>query len=410
MVRMWVDRTHFRPVPGRCPQAPAGRHRRAQPAVRPRVRVVAAGQFDRRGRVLRDAASAASSWRPPGPTSSAASARLGVVGNVLTHRRVPRPRLRHGRHGRRHGGAPADLRPGRPQRPLGQSAGAQGLPAPRLPGALPVRGAPHPPARPAVGRPAIGASPLLPPQGDRLTMTATSTDPRAGVTAAHDVTDLGPGGRRRPAHRMGRARDAGPPAHPRAVRARAAARRPADRGLPPRHDRDRQPDAHAQGRRRRRSCSRASNPLSTKDDVAAALVAEYGIATYARRGEDRDTVLRAISTRSPTRTRRSRWTTAATSSRCSTAERPDQVTEVLAGTEETTTGRHPAQGDGRRRRARASRSWRSTRPRPSTSSTTATAPASRRSTASCGRPTSSSPDATWSSPATAGSAAASRRG
>ena len=33
----------------------------------------------------------------------------------------------------------------------------------------------------------------------------------------------------------------------------------------------------------------ASNPLSTKDDVAAALVAEYGIAVHARRGEDRDT-------------------------------------------------------------------------------------------------------------------------
>src|SRR5687768_3271514 len=33
----------------------------------------------------------------------------------------------------------------------------------------------------------------------------------------------------------------------------------------------------------------ASNPLSTKDDVAAALVAEFGIATFARRGEDRDT-------------------------------------------------------------------------------------------------------------------------
>src|ERR1700675_1034789 len=33
----------------------------------------------------------------------------------------------------------------------------------------------------------------------------------------------------------------------------------------------------------------ASNPLSTKDDVAAALVTEYGIAVYARRGEDRDT-------------------------------------------------------------------------------------------------------------------------
>src|SRR6187431_1538216 len=33
----------------------------------------------------------------------------------------------------------------------------------------------------------------------------------------------------------------------------------------------------------------ASNPLSTQDDVAAALVEEYGISTFARRGEDRDT-------------------------------------------------------------------------------------------------------------------------
>src|SRR5262245_24046708 len=33
----------------------------------------------------------------------------------------------------------------------------------------------------------------------------------------------------------------------------------------------------------------ASNPLSTQDDAAAALVAEYGIPTFARRGEDRDT-------------------------------------------------------------------------------------------------------------------------
>ncbi|MDH5244231.1 MAG: adenosylhomocysteinase, partial [Chloroflexota bacterium] len=32
----------------------------------------------------------------------------------------------------------------------------------------------------------------------------------------------------------------------------------------------------------------ASNPLSTKDDVAAALVAEYGIGVFARHGEDRD--------------------------------------------------------------------------------------------------------------------------
>src|SRR3954471_24665317 len=32
----------------------------------------------------------------------------------------------------------------------------------------------------------------------------------------------------------------------------------------------------------------ASNPLSTQDDTAAALVAEYGIPTFARRGVDRD--------------------------------------------------------------------------------------------------------------------------
>src|SRR5665811_1883279 len=33
----------------------------------------------------------------------------------------------------------------------------------------------------------------------------------------------------------------------------------------------------------------ASNPLSTQDDVAAALVAEYGISTYAIKGEDNET-------------------------------------------------------------------------------------------------------------------------
>jgi adenosylhomocysteinase len=38
----------------------------------------------------------------------------------------------------------------------------------------------------------------------------------------------------------------------------------------------------------------ASNPLSTQDDVAAALVAEYGIGVYAIRGEDRDTYYRHI--------------------------------------------------------------------------------------------------------------------
>ena len=38
----------------------------------------------------------------------------------------------------------------------------------------------------------------------------------------------------------------------------------------------------------------ASNPLSTQDDVAAALVSEYGIPTYAIKGEDEQTYYRHI--------------------------------------------------------------------------------------------------------------------
>src|SRR5918912_1711325 len=38
----------------------------------------------------------------------------------------------------------------------------------------------------------------------------------------------------------------------------------------------------------------ASNPLSTKDDVAAALVREWGIATFAIKGEDNTTYYRHI--------------------------------------------------------------------------------------------------------------------
>jgi adenosylhomocysteinase len=81
----------------------------------------------------------------------------------------------------------------------------------------------------------------------------------------------------------------------------------------------------------------ASNPLSTKDDVAAALVAEYGIATYARRGEDRDTYYAHLNSIADTRPQ------ITMDDGCDLvsllhSERPDQVREVLAGTEETTTG------------------------------------------------------------------------
>src|SRR5215467_8768899 len=38
----------------------------------------------------------------------------------------------------------------------------------------------------------------------------------------------------------------------------------------------------------------ASNPLSTQDDTAAALISEYGILTYAIKGEDKETYNRHI--------------------------------------------------------------------------------------------------------------------
>jgi adenosylhomocysteinase len=81
----------------------------------------------------------------------------------------------------------------------------------------------------------------------------------------------------------------------------------------------------------------ASNPLSTKDDVAAALVAEYGIATFARRGEDRDTYYAHLNSVADTHPQ------ITMDDGCDLvsllhSERAGQIREVLAGTEETTTG------------------------------------------------------------------------
>ena len=81
----------------------------------------------------------------------------------------------------------------------------------------------------------------------------------------------------------------------------------------------------------------ASNPLSTQDDVAAALVSEYGIAVHARRGEDRDTYYRHLNSVADTHP------TVTMDDGCDLVsllhqDRAEQVKEVLAGTEETTTG------------------------------------------------------------------------
>src|SRR5438034_9892437 len=81
----------------------------------------------------------------------------------------------------------------------------------------------------------------------------------------------------------------------------------------------------------------ASNPLSTKDDVAAALVAEYGIATFARRGEDRDTYYAHLNSIADTRPQ------ITMDDGCDLVSllhstRTEALADVLAGTEETTTG------------------------------------------------------------------------
>jgi adenosylhomocysteinase len=81
----------------------------------------------------------------------------------------------------------------------------------------------------------------------------------------------------------------------------------------------------------------ASNPLSTKDDVAAALVVEYGIGTFARRGEDRDTYYAHLNSVADTHPQLTMDDGCDLVSLLH-SERPSQVEEVLAGTEETTTG------------------------------------------------------------------------
>jgi adenosylhomocysteinase len=81
----------------------------------------------------------------------------------------------------------------------------------------------------------------------------------------------------------------------------------------------------------------ASNPLSTQDDVAAALVAEYGIPTFAVRGEDNESYYKHIHQaleHKPQITLDDGADLVATIHR----ERRDLLETVVGGTEETTTG------------------------------------------------------------------------
>ncbi|MBI4339511.1 MAG: adenosylhomocysteinase [Chloroflexi bacterium] len=81
----------------------------------------------------------------------------------------------------------------------------------------------------------------------------------------------------------------------------------------------------------------ASNPLSTQDDAAAALVSVYGIATHAIKGEDNDTYYRHIRSaleHGPQVT----MDDGADLVTVLHTERQDLLKDVIGGTEETTTG------------------------------------------------------------------------
>ncbi|CAN5307427.1 adenosylhomocysteinase [soil metagenome] len=81
----------------------------------------------------------------------------------------------------------------------------------------------------------------------------------------------------------------------------------------------------------------ASNPLSTQDVTAAALVAEYGVSVYAIRGESNETYYKHMDAALDTRP------TITMDDGCDLvnrlhAQRADQLHLVVGGTEETTTG------------------------------------------------------------------------
>jgi adenosylhomocysteinase len=81
----------------------------------------------------------------------------------------------------------------------------------------------------------------------------------------------------------------------------------------------------------------ASNPLSTQDDVAAALVDRYGAQVYAINGEDNDTYYRHIYAAVETHPQIT-MDDGADVVGVLHGERTQQLPEVLGGTEETTTG------------------------------------------------------------------------
>lgn len=81
----------------------------------------------------------------------------------------------------------------------------------------------------------------------------------------------------------------------------------------------------------------ASNPLSTQDDVAAALVHDFGVATYARRGEDEATYYRHI-TAAIDHAPHITMDDGADVIGVLHGDRREMLAGVIGGTEDTTTG------------------------------------------------------------------------
>lgn len=81
----------------------------------------------------------------------------------------------------------------------------------------------------------------------------------------------------------------------------------------------------------------ASNPLSTQDDVAAALVQEYGIPTYAIKGEDNDTYYKHILAALDFKPHLTMDDGADTVGIIH-SDRRELLADIIGGTEETTTG------------------------------------------------------------------------
>jgi adenosylhomocysteinase len=81
----------------------------------------------------------------------------------------------------------------------------------------------------------------------------------------------------------------------------------------------------------------ASNPLSTQDDVAAALVSDYGVPVFAIKGEDDDTYYSHI-TAAVDHHPQLTMDDGADVIGVLHSKRRDQLDEIVAGTEETTTG------------------------------------------------------------------------